>query len=90
MSFAASHFLMCSYAVLAIKYATLDTVRRFRALFAAISTSYLSVVAFFNGQQINQSILIKADWKILEIATFRYTAKDSAGWTRYFFPLVIL
>jgi len=70
--FKAFHDVVCSYALLAMKYATLETVRSLGALFVTISTSYWAASAFFDSQQhINESNQIKTGWKIFQIATFR-------------------
>jgi len=63
--------VVCSYALLTIKYATLKTVRSLGALFVTISTSYWAASAFFDSQHINEAIQIKTGWKIFQIATFR-------------------
>ena len=65
---------MSRYALLTIKYATLETIRSLGAFFVAISTSYWAVFAFLDCQHINQAIDIKTGWKIFQIATFRYSA----------------
>ena len=71
---------MGSYALLTIKYATLETVRSLGAFFVAISTSYWAVSALFYCQHINQAIAIKTGWKIFEIATFRHSANGLTFW----------
>jgi len=72
--FISSHDVVCSYALLTIKYATVETVRSLGAFFVAISTSYWAVSALFDCQHINQAIEIKTGWKIFQIAAFRYSA----------------
>ena len=72
--FIASHDVVCSCARLAIKYATLETVRSLGAFLLAISAFYLGFSAFFDCKHINQAIQIKTCWKIFQIATFRYSA----------------
>ena len=67
---------MSCYALCAIKYTTLETVRTLGAFLVAISTSYLATFTFFNGQHINQAVQIKTCWKIFQIATFRYSANS--------------
>jgi len=72
--FIASHDVVSSYALLTIKYATLETVTSLGAFFVTISTSNWALFAFLDCQHINQAIEIKTGWKIFQIATFRYSA----------------
>ena len=65
---------MCSYALLTIKYTTLETVRSLGAFLFTISTYYWATPALFDSQHINQAIHIKTGWKIFQIAAFRYSA----------------
>jgi len=72
--FISSHDVVSNYALVAIKYATMETIRSLGAFFVAIPTCYWAVSAFFYCQHINQAIEIKTGRKIFQIATFRYFA----------------
>ena len=60
--FVTSHDVVSNGAFLAVKYATLETIRRLRAFLVAISSQYLTVLKFFNGQHINQAVQVKTGW----------------------------
>jgi len=62
--FISSHYVVSSYAIVTIKYATVETIRSVGAFFVAISTCYWAVSAFFYCQHINQAIEIKTGRKM--------------------------
>jgi len=78
--FIASHDVVASYALMTIKYATMETVRSLGAFLLAVPTSYLTTSALFYCQHINQAVQIKTGWKIFKIATFRYSANGLTIW----------
>jgi len=57
-----------------------ETVGSLGAFLLAVSTSHLAASALFYCQHINQAIQIKTGWKILQIATFRYSANGLTFW----------
>jgi len=63
--FIVSHDVVSSYALLTIKYATVETVRSLGAFLLAVPTSHLAASALVYCQHINQAI---------QITTFRYFA----------------
>jgi len=78
--FIASHDVVCSYALLTVKYATLETVRSLGTFFLAVPTFHLAASTLFYCQHINQAIQIKTGWKIFQIATFRNSANGLTIW----------
>ena len=83
MIFIASHDVVCSDALLAVKYATLETVSSLGAFLLAVPTPYLTTSTLFYCQHINQAIQIKTGWKIFQIASFRYSANGLTIWASH-------
>ena len=59
-----SQNIVGGHTLITVKDTTLETVRNFRSLLVAVSTFHLSLLAFFDGKNIDQAIQIKAGWKI--------------------------